>query len=629
MPYLNIIDGPGMGNTLELDEKPLVLGRDPSVSNIPLNSLHISRRHARIWEQSGQYFLQDLRSQNGTFVNGLQTDVHPLEEGDEVALGEIVLTYSEISMFQTIPAGYAIPWDEPGDDFIRDTLKVPDERLVKLAKRDEKWQRVPEDVRTLAIVNEIAQLADNASSVEQFLDSLMDVIMAATGAERGALLLVSGEAHEFTTRVIRNPDKNRPPFSEAIVDYVLNRGMGILSTDPMTDIRFDAQAEVEASGLQSTLCVPLRYRTRIVGVIHINSTSMDSFSQKDLLLVTAAAAQAAWFIREVVHHQESEKQEPSKHTFRRSAEPKSLVVGKSRQMLEIIETIRLVAPTDSTVLLRGESGTGKEVIARAIHRQSERRDNSLVIVNCAALSPSVLESELFGHEKGAFTGASHRRLGRFELADKGTIFLDEIGEIPLELQSKLLRVLQDHQFERVGGEETIDVDLRVIAATNRNLPAAISKGTFREDLYFRLKVVELIMPPLRERPQDVPLLAQHFVQRYAIDMGRPVPKLSASALTELQQYPWPGNIRELKNVLERAMVLTQDNTITAANLTITTGPSDELVQGDNLSLDASEERQVRRVLVMTEWHKSRAAELLHVSRTRLDRMIKKYGIEKE
>ncbi|MDP6504716.1 MAG: sigma-54 dependent transcriptional regulator, partial [Planctomycetota bacterium] len=268
-------------------------------------------------------------------------------------------------------------------------------------------------------------------------------------------------------------------------------------------------------------------------------------------------------------------------------------------------------------------------IARAIHRQSERRDNALVIVNCAALSPTVLESELFGHEKGAFTGASHRRLGRFELADKGTIFLDEIGEVPLELQSKLLRVLQDHQFERVGGEETIEVDLRVIAASNRDLPAAIKKGTFREDLYFRLKVVELIMPPLRERPEDVPLLAQHFIQRYAIDMGRPVPKLSASALTELQQYPWPGNIRELKNVLERAIVLTQDDNITAANLTITTGAAEELVEGDDLSLEASEERQVRRVLVMTEWHKSRAAVLLKVSRTRLDRMIRKYGIEKE
>jgi transcriptional regulator with GAF, ATPase, and Fis domain len=298
-------------------------------------------------------------------------------------------------------------------------------------------------------------------------------------------------------------------------------------------------------------------------------------------------------------------------------------------MREIIDVVKIVAPTDSTVLIRGESGSGKEVIARTIHRQSDRRDKPMVAVNCGALSPTVLESELFGHEKGAFTGAIQQRLGRFELADGGTLFLDEISEMPLELQVRLLRVLQEQEFERVGGQKTIKVDVRIITATNRDLIKAIRNGSFREDLYFRLKVIELEMPPLRERIDDVPLLAQHFLQSYAGEMGRPTPTLSEEALVAMTRYPWPGNIRELKNAIERAVVLTRDDVIQPHELPLTSHMGDDPEDSDDdYTLAGSEERQIRKVLRVTEWNKTQASKLLGISRARLDRKIKDYDITK-
>jgi PAS domain S-box-containing protein len=231
------------------------------------------------------------------------------------------------------------------------------------------------------------------------------------------------------------------------------------------------------------------------------------------------------------------------------------IVGRSRPLAALLADVERVAETDATVLIHGETGVGKELVARAVHGRSRRRDGPMVKVNCAALSPGLIESELFGHEKGAFTGASGRRLGRFELAEGGTIFLDEIGEVPLEVQVKLLRVLQERAFERVGGAETIRVDVRVVAATNRDLQRAIRDGRFRQDLFYRLNVFPLSVPPLRDRPEDLPLLAQWFASRYAAKIGRQIDGVSAASLERLQAYPWPGNVRELENVIERAVIL--------------------------------------------------------------------------
>ncbi len=242
------------------------------------------------------------------------------------------------------------------------------------------------------------------------------------------------------------------------------------------------------------------------------------------------------------------------------------IIGESEGLRQVLDRIERVAPTSSTVLIRGETGTGKELVAHAIHLNSPRSDGPFVKVNCAALSPGVLESELFGHEKGAFTGAVARRMGRFEMADGGTLFLDEVGDIPLDIQVKLLRVLQEREFERVGGEETLKVDVRVISATHRNLETLVSDGTFRTDLYYRLNVFPVMLPPLRERPADIAPLVQHFISQYSEVTGKRIHRVDHVFLDTLQAYHWPGNVRELENLVERALVLSSGGVLTSADL---------------------------------------------------------------
>ncbi|HUS29575.1 MAG TPA: sigma-54 dependent transcriptional regulator, partial [Kofleriaceae bacterium] len=242
------------------------------------------------------------------------------------------------------------------------------------------------------------------------------------------------------------------------------------------------------------------------------------------------------------------------------------IIGESPALREVLSKVEQVAPTVSTVLLRGETGTGKELVAHAIHINSPREEKPFVRVNCAALAPGILESELFGHEKGSFTGAMERRRGRFELADGGTLFLDEVGDLPMEVQIKLLRTLQERELERVGGNETIKVDVRVVSATNRNLEKMIEEGEFREDLYYRLNVFPINLPPLRDRPEDLPVLLNHFIAKFARQMGVPVQPASPEAVAKLREYNWPGNVRELENIVERAMILARGQPLGAAHL---------------------------------------------------------------
>ncbi len=315
------------------------------------------------------------------------------------------------------------------------------------------------------------------------------------------------------------------------------------------------------------------------------------------------------------------------------------ILSKSPRMHDVFELISHVAQTISTVLIFGETGTGKELVARAVHEASPRRGNPFVAVNCAALPESLLESELFGHEKGAFTSAVGQRKGRFELADKGTIFLDEIGEIPLPMQAKLLRVLQERRFERVGGTQTIEIDVRVIAATNRDLLKLAKEGKFREDLYYRLNVVKIDLPPLHERPEDIPLLAANFTQRFSRP-GAPPKSIAPEAMELLLQHRWPGNIRELENAIERATVTSRDDVIRPENLPAEilkpTRPkyqlpvdlSRPLTDQLNELTSAFEERYLRRALKRTRGHIGRTARLTGLSRRTITDKIALYQIDK-
>ncbi len=311
------------------------------------------------------------------------------------------------------------------------------------------------------------------------------------------------------------------------------------------------------------------------------------------------------------------------------------LIGENPQVQKAYVTAAQVAQTNATVLCLGETGTGKEFLARFIHYHSRRAEGPFVKVNCAALPETLLESELFGHEKGAFTNAIARRAGRFEIADGGTIFLDEIGDITPAMQAKLLRVLQEKQFERVGGEQTITSDVRVIAATNRNLQQAVRDKEFREDLYYRLNVITITLPPLRERPEDIPLFARHFMEKYAAEFGKPVKEITPDALAALSAYSWPGNIRELENCIERAVILTNDSIIDRRNLhldgepslTVRNTPSNE--GGDDLRpLSEVEKDHIKRVLDACEWNQSRAAAVLGIDRKTLRNKLKLYALDR-
>jgi formate hydrogenlyase transcriptional activator len=326
------------------------------------------------------------------------------------------------------------------------------------------------------------------------------------------------------------------------------------------------------------------------------------------------------------------------------------VVGQSRALATVLEQVRLVAGTDSSVLILGETGTGKELVARAVHSASARRDRPLIKVNCAALPTGLIESELFGHEKGAFTGATERRIGRFELANGGTIFLDELGEMPLETQVKLLRVLQEQEFERIGGRQTLRVDVRVIRATNRDLTRAIADGTFRSDLYYRLNVFPVLVPALRDRREDIALLVHYFAARYAAKIGRRITRVPAEVMGRLVSYPWPGNVRELENVIERAVILSPGPDLQvgpgvlpgATAAPAGPGPAEPLAapvetpvphpsDGTPLTLEETERKHIMAVLVRTGWRidgVNGAARLLDLNPSTLRSRMKKLGIRR-
>src|SRR3981189_3360141 len=335
-------------------------------------------------------------------------------------------------------------------------------------------------------------------------------------------------------------------------------------------------------GLKTGCILPLVSRNRILGLLSLGRREENAFSQADILFLIQVASQIAIAVentsayREITQARaELEKALEENQRLKDRLQDENLVlreqidqalmfeeiVGASPALRAVLSRVSKVAPTDSTVLLTGETGTGKELIARAIHKRSRRSQRAFVSVNCAALAPSLISSELFGHEKGAFTGAMQRRLGRFELANGGTIFLDEIGELPLDTQVALLRVLQEREFERVGGTQPVKIDVRVIAATNRDLEAAVANGTFRPDLYYRLNVFPIQIPPLRERQDDLLMLLEYFVQRFAQKMGKHFKKIDKRTVELFRSYPWPGNIRELQNVVERSVIVSSDGVL--------------------------------------------------------------------
>ena len=387
-------------------------------------------------------------------------------------------------------------------------------------------------------------------------------------------------------------------------------------------------------GVRSVVSMPLLTHDRALGTLSLASLRDAAFEQGDVDLLVQVAGQVAIAVENALAFQEigELKNKLAQEKLYLEDEIRSEmnfdeIVGESPSLRSVLKQVETVAPTDSTVLIQGETGTGKELIARAIHNLSPRREHTFVKVNCAAIPAGLLESELFGHERGAFTGAIAQRLGRFELAHGGTIFLDEVGDIPLELQPKLLRVLQEQEFERLGGTRTIRVDVRLVAATNRDLAEMVAAKTFRNDLYYRMHVFPLVMPPLRERQEDIPALVRYFAQKYARRMNRAVETIPTETLDMLVQYAWPGNIRELENLIERAVIVSP-GPVLRVPLTELKLPSEPNIN-ELITLEAAEREHILRALEATNWvlgGPRGAAARLGMKRTTLQSKMRKLGV---
>ncbi len=431
----------------------------------------------------------------------------------------------------------------------------------------------------------------------------------------------------------------RIDVGQGIAGWVARTGEGVLCNEVSADPRFwggiDHRTGFET---KTILCAPLKQHGRIIGVIEVlNTLNPAGFEQDDLKFLNIFSGLAATAISRAravstIHNANIVLQEVLQERYR-------FVVGKSPAMQSALRLAQTVAPAATTVLLLGESGTGKEVMARFIHQASPRSAHPFVAVNCVALTQELMESELFGHEKGAFTGAITQKKGKFELADGGTIFLDEIGEISPSLQAKLLRVLQEREFQRVGGTRDISVNVRIIAATNRDLRHAVKIGSFREDLYYRLNVVSITMPPLRGRGDDITSLVHHFVDRYCLELKRPHLEVDPSVMELLRSYPWPGNVRELQNTIERAVVLCHGTKITKEELTPDIHCQSSAVKDTPYQIPVSYEQLpmaeameyfkrtlIRQTLERVGGNQAEAARILGLERSNLSRLLKRLGL---
>jgi formate hydrogenlyase transcriptional activator len=393
-------------------------------------------------------------------------------------------------------------------------------------------------------------------------------------------------------------------------------------------------AEPSAEGLRFACFMPLISRHRVLGTLNLGRTGASAFTDEDVDFLKQVASQVTIAVENALEHQQVtesrdrlEEQTLYLREEIRTEHNFEEIIGESHVLKRVLSQVETVAPTDSTVLILGETGTGKELIARAIHALSSRRDKTFVKVNCAAIPLGLLESELFGHEKGSFTGAVTRRIGRFELAHQGTLFLDEIGDIPLELQPKLLRVLQEQEFERLGSSQTIRTNVRLVAATSRDLRRMVAESRFRDDLYYRLNIFPIAVPPLRDRPEDIPLLVRHFVAKYGQRMKKRIDSVSKETMESMTRYDWPGNIRELQNFIERAVILTRGAVLTA--------PLAELKRSSKTSttntLEQAERQHILKILEETRWvigGPRGAATKLGLKRTTLLYKLAKLGISR-
>lgn len=603
-PRLIVISGELKGTIFALTEDETSLGRDAS-NSICLNELSISRRHCLIKREQeltsepqvqqtdedtavqtttekgatlhSHFSIVDLESYNGTFVGGIPVKEQRLADGDQILIGDVLVVFllreSEEVAKMAVKA-------EEANLITRSTVRLRTEDAVYLRpeKVSAELPATAQVARDLGALLKISSAINSIRKLEELQTALFKLILEIIPAEREAILLSDKDDDLFAS--VRGWHKelgfdDSIKVSQTITSQVLREGIAILSNDVFqTEGLGEAPSLVEAS-VCSVLCVPLVVFEKSLGVIYLDTSNRTArFDEHHLQLLTAIACISAAAFENAKH---LEWMASENERLKKEVSIDHQMIGESQPMRKVYNFIGKVAQADSTVLIRGESGTGKELTARAIHMNSGRAAKPFIAINCATLSETLLESELFGHERGAFSGAIGQKQGKLELANGGTLFLDEVGELTPIIQAKLLRVLQEQEFERVGGTRPIKVNLRIVAATNKNLEEAVRKSEFRQDLYYRLNVVSVIMPALKDRREDIQLLASYFTSIYSKKCKRRIQGISPEARALLRVYDWPGNVRELQNVIERAVVLGSSDVITPEDLPET------LLEGDDSS----------------------------------------------
>jgi transcriptional regulator with GAF, ATPase, and Fis domain len=441
---------------------------------------------------------------------------------------------------------------------------------------------IKEAVRDLSPVIQQSRLAELSTrlaihffterSMHRFCEKVLDELIQETDAHTGAFILFKENCTEVQVVAARNNKrKSLPPdrlrVSRTILARILSGESSVLVEDALSDCRLSTERSTRELSLRSVLAIPLRVEDYLAGAIHLENEAVSGvFNEQDLELLLDVGKLVTVYLNSTYRLHEEITARHRLYSELKGRTHFDGVVGSSPALLKVLEIVEQVGPSEATVIIEGESGTGKELVARALHQCSKRSQRPLVVVNCAAIPDALLESELFGHERGAYTGAYERQIGKLELADKGTVFLDEVAELSMPVQAKLLRFLQYREIERLGGSQTRKLDVRLIAATSRNTQGMVKSGKFREDLFYRLYVIPIKVPPLRERTEDIPLLIDHFVRVFSLHSGRECPEISPEVYDIFQEYTWPGNVRELENLVHRLIVLCKSGRIEAKDL---------------------------------------------------------------
>jgi two-component system, NtrC family, response regulator HydG len=627
MPTLRIIDGYGRGKAISLTGQTVTIGRDGG-NLIQIGDPKASRYHAELVPRPGHegYLLRDLGSSNGTWTEQGRVEELPLAGGSVFRIGKTYMRFEDDTSEDDEPhtpertvADDEEGWADPHH------IEGLTERSELLARKEMADPRILERANAyLALLHQLVLQSNDVSSRDELFELLDESAADVLDGDRCAVFLPSpGDWQLWPTHERRLRARfGATPFARTLLTEVRRRKEPLLCT---SEGDLDPTSSMVQAGVRSAMAAPLRIGDEIHALLYVDRLSgTASFTRVDLEFLAAIANQMA-----VQLHNRTHVAELVAEVERLQAEPPTRgidLIGKDPAMVGVESFIRKAGPTPAPVLVLGESGTGKELVARAIHQYSQRADRPLQVVNCAAIAESLVESTLFGHVKGAFTGADETRPGLFELADQGTLFLDEIGELPLGVQAKLLRALEQGEVQRVGDGGTRKVDVRLIAATNRDLREEVDKGSFREDLLHRLDVLSVLLPPLRNRPGDIDLLIDHFLQENAKRLAQPLKKVTPEARALLLRYAWPGNIRQLRNTIERACIMAPDKSITPSDLPeAIRGAETVIMQTPIVPLAEVEKAHILHILEHCGGNKKAAAELLGIDRSTLYAKLRQYG----